>query len=190
MTTFTASEVRETAIAIGLIDMPDTARMLHAYADRLEADEKAMPVAWRSVSLPTTFICDAPKNLDYEKWEPLYTHPAPADAERLAEALRAIDSAMQGVLPYFEIRRSIGTVEFPESAHGVAVRALAAHSAQAQPPAASVTDVSAKYHELLFAVQKKFPNESRHATALRYIQQMELTTSEPTLAAQESTNGL
>lgn len=30
-----------------------------------------------------------------------------------------------------------------------------------------------KYRELLFAVQRKFPNETRHETALRYIRRME-----------------
>ena len=35
-------------------------------------------------------------------------------------------------------------------------------------------EVERKYHELLYAVQKKHPDESRHETALRYIQQAEL----------------
>ena len=30
-----------------------------------------------------------------------------------------------------------------------------------------------QYYELLWAVESKFPNESRHQTALRYIQQAE-----------------
>lgn len=30
-----------------------------------------------------------------------------------------------------------------------------------------------KYNELIMAVSKKYPNESRHATALRYIQETE-----------------
>lgn len=33
--------------------------------------------------------------------------------------------------------------------------------------------ISQLYHELLYAVTKKFPNETRHQTALRYIQQAE-----------------
>jgi hypothetical protein len=34
-------------------------------------------------------------------------------------------------------------------------------------------EVEAQYQELIYAVVRKFPNESRHATALRYIQQEE-----------------
>lgn len=33
--------------------------------------------------------------------------------------------------------------------------------------------VNAKYNELLFAVERKFPNETRHETALRYILEAE-----------------
>ncbi|HUT60669.1 MAG TPA: hypothetical protein VNA25_22720 [Phycisphaerae bacterium] len=33
--------------------------------------------------------------------------------------------------------------------------------------------VAAKYHELLYAVASKFPDESRHETALRYIRNAE-----------------
>ena len=39
----------------------------------------------------------------------------------------------------------------------------------AQPP----RDVSELYHELLYAVARKFPGESRHETALRYIRDTE-----------------
>lgn len=38
-----------------------------------------------------------------------------------------------------------------------------------QPP----RDVSELYHELLYAVARKFPGESRHETALRYIRDTE-----------------
>lgn len=162
----------------------------------------------------------------------LYTHPAPTDAERLAEALRELVVACEEHDAM--VSRIIGhpagwNAQYLNSAR----QALALHSAQAQPhdliktgdpdvapsicdangevvlaycrkckqgegdltescpaqpPAASVQDVSDKYHELLFAVQKKFPNESRHATALRYIQQTELATSEPTSDSQENPN--
>ena len=89
MEKFTASEVRESAIAVVARDMEYEAGMLHAYADLLEAREKAVPVAWRSLSLPTTFICDAPKNLDCEKWQPLYTQPPAASVPNgLIDALR------------------------------------------------------------------------------------------------------
>lgn len=39
----------------------------------------------------------------------------------------------------------------------------------AQPP----RDVSELYHDLLYAVARKFPGESRHETALRYIRDTE-----------------
>ena len=38
---------------------------------------------------------------------------------------------------------------------------------------AELERVKALYHELLYGVAKKFPNETRHQTALRYIQQAE-----------------
>jgi len=36
-----------------------------------------------------------------------------------------------------------------------------------------------KYHELIMAVARKFPNETRHETALRYIRQAEQQATEP-----------
>jgi len=42
-------------------------------------------------------------------------------------------------------------------------------SLTAQPP----RNVSGLYHELLYAVARKFPFESRHETALRYIREAE-----------------
>jgi hypothetical protein len=44
----------------------------------------------------------------------------------------------------------------------------------AQPP----RDVSELYHELLYAVERCFPGESRHETALRYIRETERRVSE------------
>jgi len=41
------------------------------------------------------------------------------------------------------------------------------------------TATEAKYHELLFAVETKHPEESRHQTALRYIKNAERTDGEP-----------
>ena len=34
-------------------------------------------------------------------------------------------------------------------------------------------ELAVKYNELLYAVERKFPDESRHETALRYIKQAE-----------------
>ncbi len=41
-----------------------------------------------------------------------------------------------------------------------------------------IFDLQEKYHELLWAVEKKFPDETRHQTALRYITQAEQTVPE------------
>jgi hypothetical protein len=58
-----------------------------------------------------------------------------------------------------------------------------------EPARMTYAELSEKYHELIMAVERKFPGESRHQTALRYIRRME----EPaTTASQESekvTNG-
>jgi len=52
--------------------------------------------------------------------------------------------------------------------------------------AVEVAEIEAKYYELLWAVEKKFPNESRHETALRYITEQEQTKCES--PAKESVN--
>lgn len=39
--------------------------------------------------------------------------------------------------------------------------------------------LSEKYFELLYAVAQKFPDETRHQTALRYIQQAESRSNQP-----------
>jgi hypothetical protein len=41
-------------------------------------------------------------------------------------------------------------------------------------------DLSDKYYELLGAVDNKYPDETRHETALRYIRSAEKSTDEPT----------
>jgi hypothetical protein len=43
----------------------------------------------------------------------------------------------------------------------------------------SVQTIEEKYNELLYAVGNKFPGESRHETALRYIQQAEVSNEMP-----------
>ena len=39
-------------------------------------------------------------------------------------------------------------------------------------------DYKALYHELIYAVASKYPNESRHQTALRYITRAETSSGE------------
>jgi len=41
---------------------------------------------------------------------------------------------------------------------------------------ARLVEVEKKYNELLFSVGKKYPNESRHDTALRYIRESDFGT--------------
>ena len=51
--------------------------------------------------------------------------------------------------------------------------------------AAAPDMVQEKYHELLYAVGNKWPGETRHETALRYIRQAEQSSSGPSQAAAE-----
>lgn len=46
-------------------------------------------------------------------------------------------------------------------------------------PWREVESLRSLYHELLYAVEKKYPGETRHQTALRYIQEAESKESEP-----------
>ncbi len=50
--------------------------------------------------------------------------------------------------------------------------------------AASLDDVRAKYNELLYAVAKKYPGQTRHETALMYITRAEETTGDAQAAAE------
>ena len=52
-------------------------------------------------------------------------------------------------------------------------RAVCKVCAAAPQPEPVDVDLRRKYEELLMMVARKFPNESRHETALRYIRQME-----------------
>jgi hypothetical protein len=44
---------------------------------------------------------------------------------------------------------------------------------------AQIKELQAKYYELLYGVARKFPNETRHETALRYIRNAETHGNEP-----------
>lgn len=75
--------------------------------------------------------------------------------------------------------------------HGKTDKALAARISQfafhlrtAPPPAQPAKPLTDElYNELLFAVGRKHLNETRHQTALRYIRQAEMPSSEPAKAA-------
>ena len=207
MTTFTASNVRELAnnfagysathhaIGHGLLDVA------YAYADRLEADEKAVPVYQFSIYNKRgelEWMTCSKLSFDKQPEESrriLYTHPAPADAERLAEALRqamqSLRTIERGAMREEGLEEAENVRAYARSRAGVAESALAAHSAQAQTPVVSAPDavqeLADKYHELLWAVARKFPGETRHETALRYIREAEC--QEASFAAQENPNG-
>ena len=55
---------------------------------------------------------------------------------------------------------------------------LAAYEEGRQSMGEEISGTIEKYHELIMAVARKFPNETRHETALRYIRQMEETAPE------------
>ena len=65
--------------------------------------------------------------------------------------------------------------------------------AEAQADANELTRLRGLYEELMFAVSKKYPGETRHQTALRYIQQAEddhvadVSKMMPVATAQEKT---
>lgn len=56
-------------------------------------------------------------------------------------------------------------------------------------PETPTADISAKYHELLYQVSRKHPGESRHETALRYIQQAERGSDKAQACAASSITG-
>ena len=102
-------------------------RAMDAFADLLEAREKGVPVGYvhkgyldRDCLNEELYVT---RNRVRDDQLPLYTHPAPADAERLAEALRQI---------------AVTTKGYPNASREgeIAIKALATHSAQAQPPVA------------------------------------------------------
>lgn len=139
---FTASEVRRQASTFARGRVND---MLHAYADRLEADEKAVPVGWQ-VQLengeweptrdPVFHRCNKGR-----KVRPIFTHPATADAERLAEALREQSNQMRMVESYVaDGAVQPTTMQWADKIITAVGNKIAAHSAQTRPPAASVPD--------------------------------------------------
>ena len=71
---------------------------------------------------------------------------------------------------YAEEKRLLHEEYNKQLVHGTPYRGCTGSApVSAQPP----RDVSELYHELLYAVARKFPGESRHETALRYIRDTE-----------------
>lgn len=48
-----------------------------------------------------------------------------------------------------------------------------------------LTEIKDRYDELIYAVERKFPDESRHQTALRYIKEAEARANSGGQASQE-----
>lgn len=72
-----------------------------------------------------------------------------------------------------------GSESLPDcAACAVLDAALAAGNEETRP----VLPLEEKYHELLYAVGRKWPNESRHQTALRYIREAEMQDGQPASA--------
>lgn len=55
-------------------------------------------------------------------------------------------------------------------------------------PFREATQLREKYHELLYAVARKFPDETRHETALRYIKEAEERSCDSADMAKEDPN--
>lgn len=73
MTQFTASEVRQLAVTMGAMNLPTTRDMLLAYADSLEADERAQPFMY-------TWSKEPDRDGVFRKI-PLYTHSTQAQPQ-------------------------------------------------------------------------------------------------------------
>lgn len=115
----------------------------------------------------------------------LYAHPDPADAERLAEALRELVHACEEHDSM--VSRIIGHPAGWNAQYlNTARQALAAHSAQEQPPAASVTDAMVERARLAYAeTEEAFPDEF----GVGETQDPMRAALEAALAAQENPNG-
>ena len=220
MKKFTVSEVRNWKRAY---KGTGAAEIFDAFADMLEAQEKAVPVM--VVNHVSSAEHDLPIGMK------LYTHPAPADAEppsslqealcvlenaalhglvlhgddiprlratvdkiapdkpqpdaeRLAEALRKIAEFDCGCVPCVgECRKGRAAEIELQARMEIAREALAAHSAQAQPPAASVTDAMVDAALTRAVIASK---ESGIKGPTRYMMRAAL---EAALAAQENPNG-
>jgi hypothetical protein len=142
--------------------------MLNAFADLLEAQEKAKPVAYAEFA---DNGCVRMWSRGYEerspgtRMVPLYTHTAPSDAERLAEAL-------ERTARHRAAADRIDPDQWRSVLYSWEDRALAAHSAQAQPPAASVTDAMVIFEVVsgvegpCLTISRKADGKPRHAYRL------------------------
>jgi hypothetical protein len=116
----------------------------------------------------------------------------PTDAERHRTVLEEMLNAVRIGSPAWALLSwRIRCLEHPEQGPRYAGHAIAplVEAALARVPAAPTGAEREAYHELLYAVAQKFPGESRHETALRYIRQAEQRSDSIPSAAQEPTEG-
>ncbi|HEY9664856.1 MAG TPA: hypothetical protein V6C65_40975 [Allocoleopsis sp.] len=202
MEQFTASEVRGLAskyedqwIPVELTGpAPSEAKrlvnMLHAFADLLEAQEKAVPVAW--LEIPPGEQAD-PYYPGY-KFHGLTSLPSgrhdlflrpmtsAADAERLAEPVGYVDADK---LKVFENGNMLNIRMWWSSDDFVGpIAELYTHPVPAQPPAASVTDAMVRRAT---SAWHRWCNDDTNPTAGTEDGMREVLTE--ALAAQENPNG-
>lgn len=89
----------------------------------------------------------------------------------MTKILIEIDTDIQRVVPIEPTQEMIDAMP-PVEEIGYWAMYESAIAAAPQPEPVDV-DLRRKYEELLMTVARKFPNESRHETVLRYIRQME-----------------
>lgn len=188
-TPYTAEEVRTLlrqmvgtgAHALHIPDAPSIAGMLKAFADRLEEDENAKPVApvaWRwwvmgvplkwetSPLTPEDVLKIKRQTTDHNvlRFEAAYSEdsnrPAPASSERLAEALCEYCDRMESFQPQGELGAMHGVgMAFAYKDAANIIRGLIAAHATAKPAAASVPDGwmrnESKVRELLTELQSR-----------------------------------
>lgn len=90
----------------------------------------------------------------------------------------------EGIGPYFSLPEAIRRAEaLIGEQPWIPMVVRAAVSTPAPPP----SELQLRYDELLYAVAMKYPGESRHQTALRYIRQAERQSHQAALAVTERT---
>ena len=127
--------------------------------DALAALNRIALIVYDEESPEPTFVGDmADEEFDIVRRR-LTASAVPEEVRRLPQELR-------------ELAQNFLMVEQGDLAEQLSDMAADAEKALASPPAVS-DDYKEKYHELLYAVAKKHPGESRHETALRYIKNAE-----------------
>jgi len=115
-----------------------------------------------------------------QTFEQIVNEKAELDARR-NELLAFMDSKDFEKLPYGDRNRLV----IQSNAMRDYGNALNERIREAAAKPVASRNVSELYYELLYAVAKTFPGESRHETALRYIREAELPTSQTGASAEK-----